>query len=245
MSSSPEIGPDCFQNYTFSLRSHWSLFQGCDEELFGEKQDMDQVSLKVYQDLLVFAFMKENIPPGSRILDVGGGDSRILRHFAETHECWNIDKLEGVGNGPKYIGKVPYKFVRDYMGNFNAELPENYFDFVFSISTLEHVNPQENEVFDNVIDDIDRVLKPAAHSLHLFDVVFKKTGFWTNKFIYRIFQTVDTINTFVHPETVKDDPDLYYMSKETYDRTWIRTTKRSYEEFGRPASLNILWRKST
>ena len=244
MSSSFRIDPESFQDFTYSRRSHWALFKGYDKRLYGKKQKMDRSTLKVYQDLLVFVFIKEHIPPGSRILDVGGGDSRILKHLASTYECWNIDKLEGLGNGPRNIGNVPYKLVHDYMGNFNTELPDNYFDFVFSISVLEHLQPQEDEVFDNVINDINRVLRPNAFSLHLIDVVFKADGFWINGIIHRIFERVNTLNNYVSYETMQDNTDLYFMSKAVYEKTWINITKKPYSKFGRPSSLNILWRKT-
>ena len=241
---SSTIDPKKFNNFTFSRRTHWNLFSESDKELYGKKIALDECDLKVYQDLLVHKFIKDNIAVGSRILDVGGGNSRILKYYAKICDCWNIDKMEGLGNGPKQVKKLPYKLVLDYMGNFNQDLPDDAFDFVFSISALEHT-PNNVELFDNIMMDIDRVLKPGGYSLHLFDVVFAENGgMWTNEFTHRIFRTVDTLNNFVPPESVKDDPDLYYMSEAAYNRTWMHITKRPYAEFGRPASLNILWRKS-
>jgi hypothetical protein len=80
--------------------------------------------------------------------------------------------------------------------------------------------------------------------MHLFDVRFiEGGGMWTNEFVHRMFDTVDTFNTFVPAESVKDDPDLYYMSEAAYNKTWLHITKIPYAEFGRPVSLNILWRK--
>ena len=228
----PKIDPVQFQDFTFSMRSHWKLFCGYDKELYGKKIKMDESTLKNYQDLLVFTFIKDHIASGSRILDVGGGHSRILNHLANTHDCWNIDKFEGMGNGPKAGG------------NFNPELPDNSFDFVFSISALEHT-PEDQESFDNIVKDINRVLKPGGYSLHLFDVLFKINGgmFFTNSFVHRIFKTVNTFNTWVTLESIKDNPDLYCMSETVYNKIWFHTTKREYHNFGRPASLNILWRK--
>jgi ubiquinone/menaquinone biosynthesis C-methylase UbiE len=238
------IDPDRFEDFTYARRSHWTLFEGYEKELYGRKQNIDKVNLKVYQDLLVFAFIRDHISAGSRILDVGGGDSRILEYFASTYDCWNIDKLEGVGNGPKIMREVPYRLVHDYMGSFNTELPDNYFDFVFSISALEHVQPQKNEVFDPILADIDRVLKPGAFSLHLFDILFKPNGcFWTNTIVHRIFEKKDTLNTFVSQETVRDDPDLFFLNKRVFDKYWKKIVGKSYDEMGRPSSLNILWRK--
>jgi SAM-dependent methyltransferase len=243
--SSPKINPEKFDDFTYSRRSHWNFFAGCDKELYWKKIAMNECDLKFYQDLLVFLFIKEHIEPGARILEVGGGNSRILTHFTKSHDCWNIDKLEGLGSGPSYseLGKIRYKLVLDYMGNFNPGLPDAYFDFVFSISVLEHT-PYEVTVFDNILKDINRVLKPGGYSLHLFDVCFTKNGaMWTNKFPQRIFDTVNTINKYIPHDRVQDDPDLYYMSEAAYNNTWIHKTKIPYADFGRPASLNILWRK--
>jgi len=151
--------------------------------------------------------------------------------------------MEGVGNGPKQIGSVPYKIVFDYMGNFNNELPDASFDFVFSISALEHT-PENISVFDNIVKDINRVMKPGSYSLHLFDVIFKfNGGLWTNSFVNRIFNTVDTVNKMISPESIRDDPDLYCMIEEAYNKTWRNTTNREFSEFGKPASLNLLWQK--
>ncbi|GAI29988.1 unnamed protein product, partial [marine sediment metagenome] len=135
---------DDFDDFTYSKKSHFALFKGYDVELYGKSIDPDACDLKAYQDLLVFSFIKENIPRGSRILDIGGGKSRILNYFKNNYECWNLDKLEGLGNGPVAVGSEGCRLVKDYIGCFNKELPDNYFDFVFSISALEHV-PEDDE----------------------------------------------------------------------------------------------------
>ncbi|MBK8551291.1 MAG: hypothetical protein IPL53_09635 [Ignavibacteria bacterium] len=41
-----------------------------------------------------------------KILEIGGGDSRILKHFSKDFECWNLDKMEGLGNGPVAIHRM-------------------------------------------------------------------------------------------------------------------------------------------
>lgn len=228
---------------TFSKRSHWKYFNGLDEQLYGKTVDMDDCVLKKYQDLLVLLFIIKRLKPGMRILEVGGGKSRILEHFADTFECWNVDKLEGLGDGPHDLPDVPYKLVRDYIGNFNNELKDGAYDFVFSISALEHT-PENHITFKNIIKDINRLLKPGGYSFHLFDVVFKENGqMWTNGLVYEIFKNVETLNKYVKPADVKGDKEVYYMNKSAYDRTWLHSTKREYNDFGRPASLNILWQK--
>ena len=81
-----------FEPFTYAMRSHWVLFDQLDQELYGHRIDMDKADLKKYQDLFVTAFIKQFTAPSARILDVGGGLSRVLRYFSETHECWNVDR---------------------------------------------------------------------------------------------------------------------------------------------------------
>ena len=44
--------------------------------------------------------------------------------------------------------------------------PDGYFDFVFSISALEHVPDDNQDYLRDIWDDIDRILKPGGYSLH-------------------------------------------------------------------------------
>ena len=130
------------------------------------------------------------------------------------------------------------------MGNFNRELPENYFDLVFSISTLEHV-PEDETTFKNVCLDIDRVLRPNGYSLHCFDVIVKKDAVWSNKLLPFIFEYYNTLHKFVPFSELYDDPDLWSMSETAYNRGWKPTTKKDYAEHGKPISYNVLWQKQT
>ena len=59
----------------------------------------------------------------------------------------------------------------------------------------------------------------------------------------RMFETIETINTYFPPQEVSDDPDLYFLSKTAFENIWSSNVNKSYEEFGRPSSMNILWQK--
>jgi ubiquinone/menaquinone biosynthesis C-methylase UbiE len=234
-----------FSHFTFSKKCHFNFFcsSNYDRQLYQEKIDPFSCVLKRYQDLLVFSFITHNIPQGSKILDVGGGNSRILRYFRYEYESWNIDKLEGCGNGPKKINTSGYRLVRDYMGNFSPELADNYFDFVFSISALEHVSQDDPELFERILEDINRVLKPGGYSLHCFDIVMHEDYVWTNKLLPFLFARVKTLNEFVPFENLRSEPDLWVMLEEPYKKFWQPKTKKNYDDFGKPLSYNILWRK--
>lgn len=241
---------DKFHNFTYSKKSHFDFFKGYDLDLYKRPIDPETCDLKRYQDLLVFTFIKHHIPKGSRILDVGGGaNSRILNYFKDDYECWNVDKLEGVGTRGRTtelskINVAYHRLIHDYIGNFNKDLPDNYFDFVFSISALEHTPSEDKEFLEAIRDDINRVLKPGGYSLHCFDVVIKKDSVWTNKLMPFLFQDLETINTFVPLEKLEEDPDLYILTEQAYRARWQKITKQTYQDFGLPLSYNILWQKA-
>ena len=239
-----EINLYNIRDFTYSKLSHLQLLnKKYSETLYGKHIDITNCDLKVYQDLLVVSFINNNMTKNSKILEVGGGNSRVLNYFKKIHECWNVDKFEGDGNGPVGVQKTDYKTVIDYIGSFNEEIPDNYFDLVFSISVLEHVDQNDTNEWKNILADINRVLKRGGVSFHCIDILMNKKGNWTHKILPYIFKEQKTINKFVSLEHADNDPDLYVMSQTCYDNTWIHTTKRTYEEFGRPASYNILWIK--
>ncbi|MEO8210044.1 MAG: methyltransferase domain-containing protein [bacterium] len=241
------LTPNLFNEYTYSKRRHFNIFleNNYDQEMFGRKIDPDFCDLKVYQDLFMMSYILQNIEPGSKILDVGGGASRILSYFKDTMECWNIDKLEGMGNGPvdDQFEREGYKLVYDYMGNFNEELPNDYFDLVFSISTLEHV-PEELKNYENVLMDINRVLKPGGYSVNCIDVVWHSENvFWTNPILLYFFEKEKIINKFIPFSEVIQDPDIFFMAEKYYSEKWQSATHKPYSEFGKPLSYNFLWKK--
>lgn len=181
------------------------------------------------------------MPQGGRLLEIGGGQSRILNIFKDRYECWNLDKFEGVGNGPKGkpASSIGYTWVEAYAGEFHKDLPDGYFDLVFSISVLEHI-PRDNKIYDDIIADCNRVLKSGAYSIHLLDIVLPG---WRHPFIEYAFEVQPMFTELFSLSDIKLDPDLYVMSEEEYNRTWLHTTKKPYEKHGQPSSYNLIWRK--
>lgn len=91
-----------FADFSYSKLSPLELFRGLPSRSYNVGDpDSAICDPKVHQDYLTCCFIRINVAPGSKILDVGGGDCRILRFFSNEHECRNADKCEGLGNGPK------------------------------------------------------------------------------------------------------------------------------------------------
>ena len=232
------------REFSYSKLSHFELFKGLPFKSYNVGDpDPAICDLKVYQDYLMYCFIVGNIAKGSRILEVGGGDSRILKFLSNDYECWNADKCEGLGNGPIQFKSPHYRIVYDYVGSFNKELPSENFDLVFSISALEHT-PEDPDVRANVLKDINRVLKPGAPSFHCFDAILRSGGkSWVNGLIPHLYSHAPVKTRFVPLAEIAADPDTYTMSRTAYEANWKPITKDSYENFGPPLSLNLLWLK--
>ncbi len=122
--------------------------------------------LKDIQDAFVLDALSD--AKGKRVLELGGGDSRILRHLARSNECWNVDKLVGEGGGPVKIRNLRnVKVVRDYMGSFNPAIPDDAFDYVVSVSAVEHI---PTPAFADAMRDCHRVLKRGGLMYHAIDI---------------------------------------------------------------------------
>ena len=129
------------------------------------------------------------------ILELGGGDSRILRVLSKDNTCWNVDKLIGEGGGPiKTRLPKSVRIVRDYMGNFNAGIPDNAFDYVISVSAIEH---SPDSALPDVMRDSCRVLKPGGKMLHAIDVYL-----------------FDSLGQHKHADVVQRRIDLYKSTPE-------------------------------
>lgn len=238
------IAADAFSPFVVARRSQLATLGAHAPELYGRSVALwDTESLKTYQDLLAFAFIRANLPAGSRLLEVGGGYSRVLARLADEHECWNVDRFEGLGAGPTDVPQAGYRIVRDYMGTFNPLLPDGYFDLVFSISVLEHVPNEAPEQQAAVLRDMQRVTKPGGLNLHLVDVIaFQESG-WQHPIVDQARAAFQLLPPPPDPTAVANDPDLYVMSQRAYEAQWEPITGKPYAEFGRPTSLNLLWRK--
>jgi len=237
-----------WDSFTYARKSHMHILNGA---YLGRKKseesflDIHLCDLKAYQDGLCNAlFIDQMMPAQSKILEIGGGDSRILPLYNDTHECWNLDKFEGIGNGLKIPPVADYRIILDYIGAFNTELPDAYFDLLFSISVLEHVDERIDN-FKNIVDDINRLLKPGGYCLHCIDIVRKPEGyFWENSIVEYMFDNVKTLNAYCEPASFIYFTDMYYMNKFAYDLGWRKIIRQDYENFGQPTNITVIWRKS-
>ncbi|MCF8055255.1 MAG: class I SAM-dependent methyltransferase [Desulfocapsa sp.] len=213
------VTPDTIHNFTYSTVRNAIAFSSLrSPDFYGFPFDIYRSAIKCYQDLLVLSFIRDTLPHGSKILDVGGANSRVLTHLSNDYECWCIDKYEGLGHGDVVVPGADggFRVVVDYMGNFNTDLPDNYFDLVFSISALEH-GVQKKKDIQNILQDIDRVLKTGGFSLHCIDAVIDKTNCTGGKLVNSEFFQV-ALNTLPSWSEIVADKDLYVLPENIFNK---------------------------
>lgn len=117
---------------------------------------------------------------GERVAEVGGAYSLLPEYLAERHgvESWIIDDF-GVslnetalwqrwGDPAAWTEAHPaVHYARTAMGKFDPAIPDQYFDCVFSVSTLEHIPPR---FWPAVLKDMLRITKPGGRQLHAIDI---------------------------------------------------------------------------
>lgn len=126
----------------------------------GNPQDL---SLKGIQDAWALAQLKGT--RGKRIIEVGGGDSRILP-LLEGNQRWNVDKFEGAGQGPTKLNHNDgVEIIQAFFGENDPRIP--IVDIIFSISVIEHI-PFEG--YAAAFADMARCLSPGGLMYHAIDL---------------------------------------------------------------------------
>lgn len=209
-----------------------------------EKQSPATCDLKVYQDSFAYSFIRDNIPQGATILEIGGGESRIIKTIRNQHEIWNLDKLEGSGFGPKdLLDDQGFHLVKDYIGAFSPELPNESFDLVYSISTVEHFS-KEPDAVQAIIDDMNRLLKPGGYGLHCVDAILYEDHYFVHPLVKEIEKQGYLSYSLPSFSTINNEPALWTLPPYAYYTRWHHLVKKSMREFGRPFSINLIWQKT-
>ena len=230
-----------YQSMIYSRIDHFSFFHTLDVYKHLNPAICD---LKVYQDLFVYSCITDIVKPGATILEIGGGHSRIIDALHGKYEFWNLDKFEGQGHGPKYVStERNYHLVQDNIGNFSDDLPENYFDLVFSISVVEHF-PQDANYLRKIEDDIKRVSKKDSYFLHCIDTLLFDDHIWFHPFLNNLQKNIPHFDFPNIIDIIQNDSKLWVMSKYAYYTRWFQKTKLPYRRFGSPFSINLFWKNN-
>jgi hypothetical protein len=184
------------------------------------------------------------LPPGSRLLEIGGGEPLAAAALAALgYDVTICDPFDGSGNGPveyeRYRAAHPaVTFVRSLFTPELARTLPGPFDGVFSISVLEHV---VGDHLTSAFEATALALRPGGYSIHAVDHVLQGNGeAWHAGQVLRILAHQDRLAGNPAPEAVlareladlfaraRDDLDTFLLSPQGHNN-W--RGKTAYDQF--------------
>lgn len=241
------VKPENFNKFSYSKRSHFDIFHrsGYDKLFYGQEIGYKGFNIKTYQNLLIFSFIMQNIPEGSRILEIGCGDDFILNHFKYRYKFWRIEDVNLLAVSESKILKDDLNFLKDHENQYHSKIIPGYFDFVFSTTAFYDLSDEES-IFESVLDKLDKFVKPGGYSLHCFPAVIVEEeqfyfhpflGYINNK-IAPIYKNVNRFIKFPVREHLLTDNDLHFVY-EIFP--WAKFA--NVKEILNTVSYNFLWGK--
>ena len=184
------------------------------------------------------------LPPGARVLEVGGGEPLVAGTLAELgYNATLVDPYDGSGRGPQeyeyYVKNFPrVRIIRQLFNPGLEELAGEHFDAIFSVSVLEHVLP--GVALDGLFAGIAEHLAPGGWSLHGVDCVTRGEGdsfhlaqcarvlTWQERLAGRDAGTDADDEIVALMTRAEGDLETYYLSAEGHNR-WRGAV--AYEDF--------------
>ncbi|MEO7358159.1 MAG: hypothetical protein ABIY50_11640 [Ignavibacteria bacterium] len=241
------ISPANFNDYSYSKKTHFDVFKhnGYDKLFYGEEIGTEGFYIKTYQNLLVFSFITQNIPEGSRVLEIGNGDDYIKNHFQYLYEFWRIEDASNLINDAEVISNNQVNMLQDNKGNYHSEIPKGHFDFVFSTTGFYSISDDES-LFKITLDNIDKMVKPGGYSLQCFPAVIVQEKYfyyhpflsYMNNNIAPVFKNVQRFIRFPVTAKMIGDNDLHFVYEPF---PWAEDART--EPSLNTVSYNFLWRK--
>lgn len=243
------------------IPDHYAFIQQYEEE-FPEAAAPLKIRgmLKDFQNLFVLDQILTRIPNGGKILEIGGGSCLMMRSLNRArvgkYECWNLDPLDGSGNGPRSEahardGEAPMrslsgiKIIEDRIGAFSPALDPSSFDCIFSVSVMEHI-PIRN--WPNCFDDMYRLLKSGGFVCHAVDLHPLDHAIAQDRLIMlrlaqdKLFKPADASVVYSIDE-IRKDPQTLSVSPFEYAR-WLRYMNEPDGPYRRVASGNSVYIKN-
>jgi len=226
-----------YNNYTYSRKSHMNAFiaEGYDRALYGRDVDLEYCDIKVYQNMLVHSLIKNDLNPGSKILEIGDNTSQVLLSALSQHECWSL----AVNSRMSEVGNSNIKSVEAQIGNSEGVLDGGQFDLIISNSSLGQEKDGNFEAFDLKMKDIRRLLKTDGLAVLNFIALYKDPLIWTPEILRNYFERDNALNKSVVMLKVLIDEDLFLMSEKYYNENWKKSTSKTYRKFGKALSFAV------
>lgn len=204
-------------------------------------------TLKGIQDAWILSRIGDTT--GKKVAEIGGGNSRTLEALVKKNQCWNIDKFEGAGAGPKtWRGSPKIQVIKAFMGDFSTGLEDGFFDVVYSVSVIEHV---PTDRLGDFFRDVARILKPGSYFHSAIDLYLgdeSTTGARERIGAYLSASIADTGLEFVDPPAVSPEASFscaYATNSDITMNIWnkVAPALRDVRETCQSVSLAGVWKR--
>jgi len=166
------------------------------------------------------------------IIEVGGGYSTLPEYLSKKYKlkAWvgddfgikTGDKIWSRWGNPKNYARKNrlVKYVFEPFGTFSKEYPSKYFDRIFSVSTLEHID--SCKIID-VFKDMNRCIKRGGMQVHSIDL---KTVSYRQCLVNWLFDRIPKVGTY-YPWLISE---VKYW-EETLKKSGIKIAVKSPSPF--------------
>jgi methionine biosynthesis protein MetW len=143
----------------------------------------------------------ERIEPGSRVIDLGCGDGRLLQRLRDEHNC----SVLGVEVDPVQVRQAIHRGISIIQADLDAglhDVPAHAFDFAVLSQTLQQVRHPKN-----LLGEMLRIARRAL-------VLVPNFGHWRVRL--QVFSQGRAPVTEVLPYDWYDTPNLHFMSMHDF-----------------------------
>lgn len=242
-----KLNIDSFKEISFSKLDHFEYFQklGIDKLIYRKTIEPIDCDIKNYQNMLIYSFVKDNIKPGSNILEIGNLTSPVSKILnSKGYSCWSLGfNFITTDNTKKNKNKIEWT-LKDDKGKIVDYFPENFFEFSFSISAFVKIPDNERLQFA-FLEKIKYLLKPLKYSLFSFlNAKNSEDVVWFNPFMEYLFENAFILNDKYSKSSILNNENLFIMSEEYFNKHWKTSDKMTYDKNGRFFAYSVLWQNN-
>ena len=211
------LSKDNFQEYTYSKKSHFGLFNSYKsaESVYGKNTDELEYDIIKYQELLIYSYIKNNLKKGSKILKIGKSGGHLVDSLKSDYVFYELECVNELSKMVFNKNNYDLNLIKDSNNNQLNIFPLNHFDFVFTISAFDEIE-DSLEIYATIVTNITTFKKEFALVLFSFNNVFYKGVAQSNSFIYFLFKNVEKFNKFHRHIFMLEDKDLFSKTENDF-----------------------------
>ncbi len=239
------INPETFTSFIYSKNSHFKYFHdiGIDTTVFGKTIEPEESDAKIYQNLLVYAYVTQNLKPGTVILEIGNLECPVFKALLlKGYECRKLNfkiKYPDADINDNNSTKIDW-ILKNEKGQIINEENSTKADFIYSVSEFDNI-PEIPELFDEVYLKLKNSVKPMSFSLICFiGAVNKDKLIWNNKFLNYLSGKNYNFNISDQNSLIVKDKDLFFLSESFFKKHWKLSEEMKYEDLGKMYSISLL-----